>query len=268
MDWGGFLRSTVVVALALAPPVFHFLAPSVPGWADTVAVASVYSYIAGGLSVGAALLLAVSAVRNSTGIKSAGISLSLPVLLFSALALGVIVEYDVDTAARYLRPEGGTDIANWAFLAVATALVVVATATVLHWESPGSSAADRSPRLSALLLIAQFGICIAAAIEGALGKLDMVASGLAAGAAVAAGISLLLFVWMLADLDRRSWVTRSTFVVVESAQGLLVGIAAGYLYQLGSASAGTAGETVGWIFVAALATKALQWSIFHWDLPF
>lgn len=262
MDWGIFFRAFAAVSLALAAPGFYFLAPSVPGWADTVATASVYSYIAGGLSVAAigALLL------NRPSTRVAGIFLSLPVLLFSALSLGIIVEYDVDTATRYIRGDTG-DVANWVFITVATALVVVATGTILHWGEPGSSAVDQSPRVSAVLLIAQFGICLAAAIEGTTGKLDMVAVGLAAGAAITGGLSLLLFVWMLAELDRRGWAIRSVFVVVESIQGLLVGIGAGYLYQLGNASAGTNAETVGWIFVAALATKALQWSIFHWDLP-
>jgi len=264
MDWGVFFRATATIVLAIAPPVFHFVAPSVPGWADTVETATVYSYLAGGLAAGALVLLILGVQRDSTGLKAAAVSVSLPVLPFSALATGIIIEYDVDTAARYLRAEAA-DIANWAFLVVGLGSIVVATTTVAHWETPTDARSDRKNIVSTSLAVIQFGTTVAAAIEAGNGKLDDVATGVAIGAAIAAAGSLALIVWMMGDIARGGGPARVALVGIETLQATLVGIAAGYLYQLGSASAGTGAETVGWILVAALAVKAVQWSVFHWN---
>lgn len=262
MDIGKAAAMAGGTTLLLVSPIFFFLAPTVPGWNSAAATGTVYSYVAGSVLAAALLLTMVGNQTQTNMLTGLGIFVSLPGILFAALAAGVVLEFDIDPGSRYILAE--KEIPNWTFLVAGIATLFVATSLVLHWPTEAKTDKPERPLIDTALSILQFGTGTAAAVEAGIGELDDIATGLSAGSAGAALLSLGLLGWFRTHPDRTG--VRPVLVASEMVMAVTAGLGAGYLYQLGDDSAGVSAEAVAWILTAALCLAVVRWSVFHWNL--
>ena len=260
MNWARVLISFVS---ALAPAALFIAAPLVPRWTDVLNVGADYSYTAGGLAIAATGIMAWEPDSKKTMLQ--GIYVALPVLSFAAVALGTVLEFDIDPALRYIVADAD-GIKPWTLLVVGIAIAVVGAAVVAHW--PGTRETEELKRpipsaAGALVHLALAAAGLGLAVAGSVDSNAIAVTGAATGLS-AISFGLLATFWYQTQAADHAL---SLLIGIECLALVADCIVVGYLYQLGSNAAGTTPLDVAWLFFAASCVKLVQWGEFHRPLP-
>lgn len=256
MNWARVLISFVA---ALAPAALFIAAPLAPKWADVLNVGADYSYTAGGLAIAATGLMSWEPDSEKTMLQ--GIYVALPVLSFAAVALGIVLEFDIDPALRYITTEGDAT-KPWTLLVAGIAVAVVGAAVVAHWPGTRKTEELRRPVPSTAGAIVHLALAAAAlglALAGGIDDNAVAVAGVATGLS-AVSFGLLGTFWYQ---ERAADHALSLLVGIECLALVSDCIVMGYLYQLGSDATGTTSLDVAWLFFAASCVKMVQWAEFH-----
>lgn len=248
----------VAAVLAVSASSLFIASPLATKWDSTITTAEVYVYLAGGL------LLLGQILRMFPQLENTGAFIGLPVIGFATLALGIVLEYDVDPLGRHIK--GDMEDAPWALVVAGIATAAVCTSFFYH--PPLKEAEEQGGALkgvSAFFAAAHFVLILVASVV--IGEdnddFDETVIGLSATSPVVSFAALAFLIWRIrAPAPSGGW-SLSFYVLTEIVAVGVPGILAGYLFQTGNQLPESVGSLVVWLLTASAIVKICQWSFVH-----